>query len=231
MEINKLWEQFHEVRQNAFSALVNVFKTNNFKTFDIDAIIRKLSEMAKNSEKKLSDYYGRLIDDLRSMQESYSFDVFYSDTYRESFIRSITYDPSRFGERQIAIATESFGGDFNIERANIIHEVHYYLFALNLLDDVLRLVDLTDGNITPKAPYYFEIYENNEVIYQSEFYSTKDEVLSIILNFAFGFISQTSLTKHRDCVLEVSEEQECVKIVTPINEVCRIYRIKKYIND
>ena len=92
----QLWQDFNAVKQNAFNALVNIFKENNITSIDICAIQRKLSEMADKSDKKLAPYYEWLIEDIRAMQENHSFDVFGYSLTRLQRYGDYTYLPNIF---------------------------------------------------------------------------------------------------------------------------------------
>ena len=62
----QLWQDFNAVKQNAFNALVNIFKENNITSIDFCAIQRTLKKMAETSNKKLADYYKELDENIES---------------------------------------------------------------------------------------------------------------------------------------------------------------------
>ena len=184
----QLWQDFNAVKQNAFNALVNIFKENNITSFDICAIQRTLKKMAETSNKKLADYYEWLIDDIRAMQENQSFDARYGDTFRESMISGVEYDPTQPEIYQLKFKTESIDGELVGEfRAT---STECYLCALSVLENVLSVIDIKDGVITPKAPYIYAIYEDAKTISESNLFETKDEAFQYAIDDACNYVKK-----------------------------------------
>ena len=63
----QLWQDFNAVKQNAFNALVNIFKENNITSIDICSIQRTLKKMAETSNNKLAAYYKLLNENIGDM--------------------------------------------------------------------------------------------------------------------------------------------------------------------
>ena len=227
----QLWQDFNAVKQNALNALVNIFKENNITSIDICAIQRKLSEMADKSDNKLAAYYEWLIEDIRAMQENHSFDVCYGNTFKESFILSVKYDQTQIKERQISFKTESIDGE--IEDDNCIgcfYDAHFYLCALSVLENILSVIDIKDGVITPKAPYYYVVYENAEIISESNLLETKDEAFNHAIDGACNYVKEMALKSDGNCTLHIKKEQGLLIIGNSKNESLRMY-FKQYTPD
>lgn len=228
----QLWQDFKAVKQNAFNALVNIFKENNITSIDICAIQRTLKKMAETSNTKLAHYYEWLIDDIRAMQENQSFDVCYGATFKESFILSVKYDQTQIKERQISFKTESIDGEF--EDYNCIgcfYDAHFYLCALSILENVLSVIDIKDGVITPKAPYIYTIYEDAELISESNIFETKDEAFNYAIDDACNYVKKMALKSDGNCSLHIKKEQGLLLIGNSKNESLRMYCVKQYTPD
>lgn len=225
----QLWQYFNAVKQNAFNALVNIFKENNITSIDICAIQRTLKKMAETSNKKLADYYEWLIDDIRAMQENQSFDMRYGATFKESFILSVEYDPTQPEIYQLKFKTESIDGELVGEfRAT---STECYLCALSVLENVLSVIDIKDGVITPKAPYIYAIYEDAEVISESNLFETKDEAFQFAIDDACNYVKKMARNKDGNCTLHIKKEQGFLHIGNSKDETLRVYSIKQYTPD
>lgn len=225
----QLWQDFKAVKQNAFNAIVNIFKENNITNINIYTIQRKLSEMANKSDKKLSCYYEWLIEDIRAMQGNYSFDVCYGGTFRESIILGVEYDPTQSEKYQLTFKTESIDGELVDEVC--AEPTNYYLCALSVLEDVLSVVGVKDGVITPKAPYYYVVYENAEVISESNLFETKDEAFQYAIDDACNYVKKMALKSDGNCTLHIKKEQGLLLIGNSKNESLRMYCVKQYTPD
>lgn len=236
MTSKELFEQFYavqqnalNVQQNALNALVNIFKENNITSIDICAIQRKLSEMADKSDNKLAPYYEWLIEDIRAMQDNHSFNACYGGAFRESIVLSIKYDPTQCEIYQLTFKTESIDGELvNEFRAT---PTECYLCALSLLEDILSLVDIKDGIITPKAPYYYVVYEDAEVISESGLLETKDQAFEYAVDDACNYVKKMALNSDGNCVLYIKKEQGLLIVGNSKNETLRMYCIKPYTPD
>ena len=225
----QLWQDFNAVKQNAFNALVNIFKENNITSFDICAIQRTLKKMAETSNKKLADYYEWLIDDIRAMQENQSFDARYGDTFRESMISGVEYDPTQPEIYQLKFKTESIDGELVGEfRAT---STECYLCALSVLENVLSVIDIKDGVITPKAPYIYAIYEDAKTISESNLFETKDEAFQFAIDDACNYVKKMARNKDGNCTLHIKKEQGFLYIGNSKDETSRVYSIKQYTPD
>ena len=225
----QLWQDFNAVKQNAFNALVNIFKENNITSFDICAIQRTLKKMAETSNKKLADYYEWLIDDIRAMQENQSFDARYGDTFRESMISGVEYDPTQPEIYQLKFKTESIDGELVGEfRAT---STECYLCALSVLENVLSVIDIKDGVITPKAPYIYAIYEDAKTISESNLFETKDEAFQYAIDDACNYVKKMARNKDGNCTLHIKKEQGFLYIGNSKDETSRVYSIKQYTPD
>ena len=225
----QLWQDFNAVKQNAFNALVNIFKENNITSIDICAIQRTLKKMAETSNKKLADYYEWLIDDIRAMQENQSFDVCYGATFKESFILSVEYDPTQSEIYQLTFKTESIDGKLVDEFC--AEPTEYYLCALSVLESVLSVVDIKDGVITPKAPYIYAIYEDAKTISESNLFETKDEAFQYAIDNACNYVNKMARNKDGNCALYIKKEQGILLIGNSKNESLRMYCVKQYTPD
>ena len=222
----QLWQDFNAVKQNAFNALVNIFKENNITSFDICAIQRTLKKMAETSNKKLADYYEWLIDDIRAMQENQSFDARYGDTFRESMISGVEYDPTQPEIYQLKFKTESIDGELLGEfRAT---STECYLCALSVLENVLSVIDIKDGVITPKAPYIYAIYEDAKTISESNLFETQDEAFQFAIDDACNYVKKMARNKDGNCTLHIKKEQGFLYIGNSKDETSRVYSIKQY---
>ena len=225
----QLWQDFNAVKQNAFNALVNIFKENNITSFDICAIQRTLKKMAETSNKKLADYYEWLIDDIRAMQENQSFDARYGDTFRESMISGVEYDPTQPEIYQLKFKTESIDGELLGEfRAT---PTECYLCALSVLENVLSVIDIKDGVITPKAPYIYAIYEDAKTISESNLFETQDEAFQFAIDDACNYVKKMARNKDGNCTLHIKKEQGFLYIGNSKDETSRVYSIKQYTPD
>ena len=225
----QLWQDFNAVKQNAFNALVNIFKENNITSFDICAIQRTLKKMAETSNKKLADYYEWLIDDIRAMQENQSFDARYGDTFRESMISGVEYDPTQSEIYQLTFKTESIDGKLVDEFC--AEPTEYYLCALSVLEDILSVIDIKDGVITPKAPYIYAIYEDAKTISESNLFETKDEAFQYAIDDACNYVKKMARNKDGNCTLHIKKEQGFLYIGNSKDETSRVYSIKQYTPD
>ena len=225
----QLWQDFNAVKQNAFNALVNIFKENNITSIDICAIQRTLKKMAETSNKKLADYYEWLIDDIRTMQENQSFDARYGDTFRESMISGVEYDPTQPEIYQLKFKTESIDGELLGEfRAT---PTECYLCALSVLENVLSVIDIKDGVITPKAPYIYAIYEDAKTISESNLFETQDEAFQFAIDDACNYVKKMARNKDGNCTLHIKKEQGFLYIGNSKDETSRVYSIKQYTPD
>ena len=225
----QLWQDFNAVKQNAFNALVNIFKENNITSIDICAIQRTLKKMAETSNKKLADYYEWLIDDIRAMQENQSFDARYGDTFRESMISGVEYDPTQPEIYQLKFKTESIDGELLGEfRAT---PTECYLCALSVLENVLSVIDIKDGVITPKAPYIYAIYEDAKTISESSLFETQDEAFQFAIDDACNYVKKMARNKDGNCTLHIKKGQGFLYIGNSKDETSRVYSIKQYTPD
>ena len=225
----QLWQDFNAVKQNAFNALVNIFKENNITSIDICAIQRTLKKMAETSNKKLADYYEWLIDDIRAMQENQSFDARYGDTFRESMISGVEYDHTQPEIYQLKFKTESIDGELMGEfRAT---STECYLCALSVLENVLSVIDIKDGVITPKAPYIYAIYEDAKTISESNLFETQDEAFQFAIDDACNYVKKMARNKDGNCTLHIKKEQGFLYIGNSKDETSRVYSIKQYTPD
>ena len=225
----QLWQDFNAVKQNAFNALVNIFKENNITSIDICAIQRTLKKMAETSNKKLADYYEWLIDDIRAMQENQSFDARYGDTFRESMISGVEYDPTQPEIYQLKFKTESIDGELLGEFRATTTEC--YLCALSVLENVLSVIDIKDGVITPKAPYIYAIYEDAKTISESNLFETQDEAFQFAIDDACNYVKKMARNKDGNCTLHIKKEQGFLYIGNSKDETSRVYSIKQYTPD
>ena len=225
----QLWQDFNAVKQNAFNALVNIFKENNITSIDICAIQRTLKKMAETSNKKLADYYEWLIDDIRAMQENQSFDARYGDTFRESMISGVEYDPTQPEIYQLKFKTESIDGELLGEFRATTTEC--YLCALSVLENVLSVIDVKDGVITPKAPYIYAIYEDAKTISESNLFETQDEAFQFAIDDACNYVKKMARNKDGNCTLHIKKEQGFLYIGNSKDETSRVYSIKQYTPD
>ena len=225
----QLWQDFNAVKQNAFNALVNIFKENNITSIDICAIQRTLKKMAETSNKKLADYYEWLIDDIRAMQENQSFDARYGDTFRESMISGVEYDPTQPKIYQLKFKTESIDGELLGEFRATTTEC--YLCALSVLENVLSVIDVKDGVITPKAPYIYAIYEDAKTISESNLFETQDEAFQFAIDDACNYVKKMARNKDGNCTLHIKKGQGFLYIGNSKDETSRVYSIKQYTPD
>ena len=225
----QLWQDFNAVKQNAFNALVNIFKENNITSIDICAIQRTLKKMAETSNKKLADYYEWLIEDIRAMQGNNSFDVCYGDTFRESIILGVEYDHTQSEIYQLTFKTESIDGELVDEFC--AEPTEYYLCALSVLEDILSVIDIKDGVITPKAPYIYAIYEDAKTISESNLFETKDEAFKFAIDDACNYVKKMARNKDGNCTLHIKKEQGFLHIGNSKDETLRVYSIKQYTPD
>ena len=225
----QLWQDFNAVKQNAFNALVNIFKENNITSIDICAIQRTLKKMAETSNKKLADYYEWLIDDIRAMQENQSFDARYGDTFRESMISGVEYDPTQPKTYQLKFKTESIDGELLGEFRATTTEC--YLCALSVLENVLSVIDIKDGVITPKAPYIYAIYEDAKTISESNLFETQDEAFQFAIDDACNYVKKMARNKDGNCTLHIKKGQGFLYIGNSKDETSRVYSIKQYTPD
>ena len=232
MVSDELWKQFRLVNTNAFNAIVNIFKANNVTTIDICAIQRTLKKMAETSNPKLAAYYKLLNANIGDMCVNRSFDVCYGDTFRESVISGVKYEPKQSRDSQISFIVESIDGEFKKDNCiGCVYDIHYYLLALSILEDVLSFVDIKDGVITPKAPYIYTIYEDGEVISESNLFETKDEAFQFAINDACNYVKNMARNKDGNCALYIKKEQGILLIGNSKNESLRMYCVKQYTPD
>ena len=232
MVSDKLWKQFRLVNTNAFNALVNIFKANNVTTIDICAIQRTLKKMAETSNTKLAAYYKLLNENIGDMCVNRSFDVCYGDTFRESVISGVKYEPKQSRDSQISFIVESIDGEFKKDNCiGCVYDIHYYLLALSILEDVLSFVDIKDGVITPKAPYIYTIYEDAELISESNIFETKDEAFNYAIDDACNYVKKMARKSDGNCSLHIKKEQGLLLIGNSKNESLRMYCVKQYTPD
>lgn len=228
----QLWQDFNAVKQNAFNALVNIFKENNITSIDICAIQRTLKKMAETSNKKLADYYKWLDENIGGMCVNCSFNVCYGDTFRESMISGVEYDQTQIKERQISFKTESIDGEFEDDNCiGCFYDAHFYLCALSILENVLSVIDIKDGVITPKAPYIYAIYEDAKTISESNLFETKDEAFQYAIDDACNYVKKMALNSDGNCTLHIKKEQGFLHICNSNVETLRVYSIKQYTPD
>lgn len=232
MVSDELWKQFRLVNTNAFNAIVNIFKANNVTTIDICAIQRTLKKMAETSNPKLAAYYKLLNENIGDMCVNRSFDVCYGDTFRESVISGVKYEPKQSRDSQISFIVESIDGEFKKDNCiGCVYDIHYYLLALSILEDVLSFVDIKDGVITPKAPYIYTIYEDAELISESNIFETKDEAFNYAIDDACNYVKKMARNKDGNCALYIKKEQGILLIGNSKNESLRMYCVKQYTPD
>ena len=232
MVSDELWKQFRLVNTNAFNAIVNIFKANNVTTIDICAIQRTLKKMAETSNPKLAAYYKLLNENIGDMCVNRSFDVCYGDTFRESVISGVKYEPKQSRDSQISFIVESIDGEFKKDNCiGCVYDIHYYLLALSILEDVLSFVDIKDGVITPKAPYIYTIYEDAELISESNIFETKDEAFNYAIDDACNYVKKMALKSDGNCSLHIKKEQGLLLIGNSKNESLRMYCVKQYTPD
>lgn len=228
-DFNAVKQNFNAVKQNAVNALVNIFKENNITSIDICAIQRTLKKMAETSNKKLADYYKWLDENIGDMCVNCSFDVRYGDTFRESMISGVEYDPTQPEIYQLKFKTESIDGELVSEfRAT---PTECYLCALSVLENVLSVIGIKDGVITPKAPYIYAIYEDAEVISESNIFETKDEAFQFAIDDACNYVKKMARNKDGNCTLHIKKEQGFLHIGNSKDETLRVYSIKQYTPD
>ena len=228
----QLWQDFNAVKQNAFNALVNIFKENNITSIDICAIQRTLKKMAETSNNKLAAYYKLLNENIGDMRVNCSLDVCYGDTFRESMISGVKYDQTQIKERQISFKTESIDGEFEDDNCiACFYDAHFYLCALSVLEYVLSVIDIKDGVITPKAPYIYAIYEDAEVISESNLFETKDEAFQYAIDDACNYVKKMARNKDGNCALYIKKEQGILLIGNSKNESLQMYCVKQYTPD
>ena len=228
-DFNAVKQNFKAVKQNAFNAIVNIFKANNVTTIDICAIQRTLKKMAETSNNKLAVYYKLLNENIGDMCVNCSFDVRYGDTFRESMISGVEYDPTQPEIYQLKFKTESIDGElFGEFRAT---PTECYLCALSVLENVLSVIDIKDGVITPKAPYIYAIYEDAEVISESNLFETKDEAFQFAIDDACNYVKKMARNKDGNCTLHIKKEQGFLYIGNSKDETLRVYSIKQYTPD
>ena len=228
----QLWQDFNAVKQNAFNALVNIFKENNITSIDICAIQRTLKKMAETSNTKLAAYYKLLNENIGDMCVNRSFDVGYGDTFRESMISGVKYEPKQSRESQISFIVESLDGDFKVGNSiGCVFDIHYYLLALSILEYVLSVIDIKDGVITPKAPYIYAIYEDAKTISESNLFETKDEAFQFAIDDACNYVKKMERNKDGNCTLYIKKEQGFLHIDNSKDETLRVYSIKQYTPD
>lgn len=229
MASEELWKQFRLVNENAFNAIVNIFKENNITTIDICAIQRTLSKMAETSDTKLATYYKLLYENIGDMCVNHSFDVCYGDTFRESMISGVKYEPKQSRESQISFITESLDGEFKDDNCiGTMYDIHYYLLSLSILEYLLSVVDIKDGVITPKAPYQYTIYEDAKVISESNLLETKDQAFQYAVDDACNYVKKMALNSDGNCALYIKKEQGLLIVGNSKNETLRMYCIKQY---
>lgn len=232
MVSDELWKQFRLVNTNAFNAIVNIFKANNVTTIDICAIQRTLKKMAETSNPKLAAYYKLLNENIGDMCVNRSFDVCYGDTFRESVISGVKYEPKKSRDSQISFIVESIDGEFKKDNCiGCVYDIHYRLLALSILEDILSVIDIKDGVITPKAPYIYAIYEDAEVISESNIFETKDEAFNYAIDDACNYVKKMARNKDGNCALYIKKEQGILLIGNSKNESLRMYCVKQYTPD
>lgn len=233
MANDELWKQFRLVNENAFKALVNIFNENNITSIDFRAIHSTLTKkMAETSNTKLATYYEFLNKKIGDMYINRSFDVCYGDTFRESIILGVKYEPKQSRDCRITLIVESFDAEFSDDNCiGCCYYIHYKLLALYILEDILSVVDIKDGVITPKVPYIYTIYEDAEVISESNLFETKDEAFQYAIDDACNYVKKMALNQDGNCALYIKKEQELLVIGDSKNETLRMYSIKQYTPD
>lgn len=232
MVSDELWKQFRLVNTNAFNAIVNIFKANNVTTIDICAIQMTLKKMAETSNHKLAAYYKLLNENIGDMCVNRSFDVCYGDTFRESVISGVKYEPKQSRDSQISFIVESIDGEFKKDNCiGCVYDIHYRLLALSILEDILSVIDIKDGVITPKAPYIYAIYEDAKTISESNLFETKDEAFQFAIDDACNYVKKMARNKDGNCTLHIKKEQGFLHIGNSKDETLRVYSIKQYTPD
>lgn len=232
MVSDELWKQFRLVNTNAFNAIVNIFKANNVTTIDICAIQMTLKKMAETSNHKLAAYYKLLNENIGDMCVNRSFDVCYGDTFRESVISGVKYEPKQYRDSQISFIVESIDGEFKKDNCiGCVYDIHYRLLALSILEDILSVIDIKDGVITPKAPYIYAIYEDAKTISESNLFETKDEAFQFAIDDACNYVKKMARNKDGNCTLHIKKEQGFLYIGNSKDETLRVYSIKQYTPD
>lgn len=232
MVSDELWKQFRLVNTNAFNAIVNIFKANNVTTIDICAIQMTLKKMAETSNHKLAAYYKLLNENIGDMCVNRSFDVCYGDTFRESVISGVKYEPKQSRDSQISFIVESIDGEFKKDNCiGCVYDIHYRLLALSILEDILSVIDIKDGVITPKAPYIYAIYEDAKTISESNLFETKDEAFQFAIDDACNYVKKMARNKDGNCTLHIKKEQGFLYIGNSKDETLRVYSIKQYTPD
>ena len=225
----QLWQDFNAVKQNAFNSLVNIFKENNITSIDICSIQRTLKKMAETSNNKLAAYYKLLNENIGDMCVNCSLDVCYGDTFRESMISGVEYDPTQSEIYQLTFKTESIDGEL-VDKF-CAEPTEYYLCALSVLENVLSVIDIKDGVITPKAPYIYAIYEDAKTISESNLFETKDEAFQYAIDDACNYVKKMARNKDGNCTLHIKKEQGFLHIGNSKDETLRVYSIKQYTPD
>lgn len=229
MTSEELWKQFNAVKENAFNAIVNIFKENNITIIDICAIQKKLSQMAETTDTKLATYYEFLYENIGDMCVNHSFDVCYGDTFRESLISGVKYEPKQFRASQISFKTESLDGEFKQDNCiGSMYDIHYYLLALSILEYLLSVVEVKDGLITPKTPCIYTIYEDAKVVSESNLFETKDQAFQYAVDDACNYVKKMALNSDGNCALHIKKEQGLLIVGNSKNETLRMYCIKQY---
>ena len=232
MVSDELWKQFRLVNTNALNASVNIFKANNVTTIDICAIQMTLKKMAETSNHKLAAYYKLLNENIGDMCVNRSFDVCYGDTFRESVISGVKYEPKQSRDSQISFIVESIDGEFKKDNCiGCVYDIHYRLLALSILEDILSVIDIKDGVITPKAPYIYAIYEDAKTISESNLFETKDEAFQFAIDDACNYVKKMARNKDGNCTLYIKKEQGFLYIGNSKDETLRVYSIKQYTPD
>ena len=232
MVSDELWKQFRLVNTNAFNTIVNIFKANNVTTIDICAIQMTLKKMAETSNHKLAAYYKLLNENIGDMCVNRSFDVCYGDTFRESVISGVKYEPKQSRDSQISFIVESIDGEFKKDNCiGCVYDIHYRLLALSILEDILSVIDIKDGVITPKAPYIYAIYEDAKTISESNLFETKDEAFQFAIDDACNYVKKMARNKDGNCTLHIKKEQGFLYIGNSKDETLRVYSIKQYTPD
>ena len=232
MVSDELWKQFRLVNTNAFNAIVNIFKANNVTTIDICAIQMTLKKMAETSNHKLAAYYKLLNENIGDMCVNRSFDVCYGDTFRESVISGVKYEPKQSRDSHISFIVESIDGEFKKDNCiGCVYDIHYRLLALSILEDILSVIDIKDGVITPKAPYIYAIYEDAKTISESNLFETKDEAFQFAIDDACNYVKKMARNKDGNCTLHIKKEQGFLYIGNSKDETLRVYSIKQYTPD
>ena len=232
MVSDELWKQFRLVNTNAFNAIVNIFKANNVTTIDICAIQMTLKKMAETSNHKLAAYYKLLNENIGDMCVNRSFDVCYGDTFRESVISGVKYEPKQSRDSQISFIVESIDGEFKKDNCiGCVYDIHYRLLALSILEDILSVIDIKDGVITPKAPYIYAIYEDAKTISESNLFETKDEAFQFAIDDTCNYVKKMARNKDGNCTLHIKKEQGFLYIGNSKDETLRVYSIKQYTPD